>query len=135
MTYRPALALVAAAVLTAACSSGGSVDPGAASSTLAGTSPTGSAAASTAALSPCSAVFQPGVKVVQQASPTLIMCKDPDGNTEGVRLGRCNDGSYLGTVEAHTGAPRGWFVLGDVFHAADIASDPGFGAVYRKCHA
>jgi len=140
MTHRTASALVlAAAALTAACSQSPvpieAPTPTAVASAAAHQVKSPSAAAATHPAS--SPLLKWGSNVAIPATPTHIMCKDPDGGVQVVPLIRCNDGSHLGSVEQRTGASRGWFLAGDLFHPTkgDVAADAGYAAAYRKCNA
>ena len=140
MTNRPALALIAV-VFTAACSSGEPVGLGnptpTATASASATVDTVQPATSSAQWPECWEVFQAGQKVTAPAETGVIACEGRNGVLDAIPVIRCNDGTLLGSVESRTGAPKGWFLAGRVFHATtqDVAADPGYAAAYQKCHA
>lgn len=82
---------------------------------------------------PCTTAFQDGaVPPVDDVHPT---CADPDGTRVFIGAFRCVDGSHLATVSATSGAPDGWYLAGEAFHAVegDVADDPGYAEAYQTC--
>ena len=119
-----AVVLLAAAGLTA-CSGDGSVPSvGYQAPPTTTTSP---------ALIPCVTAFQDGaVPPVDDVHPR---CADPDGTTVFIGAFRCVDGSHLASVSPTSGAPEGWYLASEPFHAVEgkVAEDPGYAAAYETC--
>lgn len=130
MNLRGTISVLGAALVLAACSSGAEVTTAAqpvAVQSLA------SVAASVAAAPKCVDVFRAGAKVVVKG--TQVDCLDPDGTLVITPVQRCADGTHLGSIEATSGAPRGYFVAPGPFVVVkgELAADKGYGSAYTKC--
>lgn len=103
-----------------------------------GQSPTGQqtvAARPTLSLPPpCKDLFRPGQRIDYEKAKNG--CTDPDGGIHFLGNFRCADGRHLWSVDANTGAPKGWGFDGDVFHTVtgDIAADPAYSRAYQTCN-
>jgi hypothetical protein len=84
----------------------------------------------------CADVFVPGKVIRYSVEQASVGCLDPDGGVQIVGSQRCADGGRLYTVDASTGAARGWGRDGEPYHAVggEVASDPGFGKAYDACN-
>ncbi len=84
----------------------------------------------------CAEVFVPGKVINYTAERASVGCVDPDGGVQIIGSHRCADGGRLYTVDASTGAARGWGRNGEVFHAVsgEVAADPAFGKAYDACN-
>jgi hypothetical protein len=83
----------------------------------------------------CADIFVPGKKIVFPPDEAAKGCADPDGGINILGSQRCADGKYLFTVKAATGAPAGWGLEGQPYHASnDVASDKEFAKAYEACN-
>jgi hypothetical protein len=83
----------------------------------------------------CAEVFVPGRKIVFPPDEAAKGCADPDGGLQIVGVRRCADGGHLFNVDAATGAPKGWGLDGQPYHASsNLDTDAEFGKAYDACN-
>lgn len=120
----------AALLMLAACGSSSSTS----SETTA--SATASQTATTVSAPKCVGSFTDGkIPADELVTGGSTRCIDPDGTLRVSGATRCADGRHLASVDARSGAPEGWWLTGEVFHATSgpVAADPGYSAAYKAC--
>lgn len=106
-------------------------DP-AAQTPVAPATPTEASPSQAATLPKCGDIFRPGQVIDPTSAPDG--CTGPTGTAHAGLYHECTDGRRLYTIDAAMGAPAGWGLTGDVYHAvADAAGDPDFARAYKEC--
>jgi hypothetical protein len=122
------VAVLVVGIALAGCSSGSPDTPAGPATGTAG--PRGGAAPSAGQVK-CAELFVDGQRIDE--ARVRQGCVNASGAMITVQEFPCRDGRYLFQLASTSGAPEGWGLGGDVYHAKSLASDPAYAAAYQAC--